>query len=102
MSIYLNVQVVSKGNDDLLNLLSQFSSRCKNQSLTLPEVVIDLLENRDREGSRLSGTGLGLGDDIAVLKDGHNGSLLDGRRTLKPWREEISSANERRNVGKIP
>ena len=94
MSIYLNVQEVSKSNDDFLNLLGEFSCGGKNQSLTLPDILIDLLEDSDGEGSRLSCAGLGLGDDIAVLEDGHNGSLLDGGGTLKTWQEEMSKANE--------
>lgn len=31
----------------------------------------------------LSGTGLSLGDDILALDDGHDSSLLDGRRALE-------------------
>ena len=80
---YLNVQEISKGNDDLLDLLGEFSCGSENQSLALLEVVIDLLEDADGKGSCLASAGLCLGNDITVLEHRHNGPLLDGGRTLK-------------------
>jgi hypothetical protein len=80
---YLNVQEISKGDDDLLDLLREFSCGSKDQGLALLDIVVDLLEDTDGERGRLSRAGLGLGDDIAVLEDGHDGTLLDSGRTLK-------------------
>lgn len=41
------------------------------------------LENGDREGGSLTGSGLGLGDNVVSLDDGDDGSLLNGRRSLE-------------------
>lgn len=41
------------------------------------------LQNRDREGGGLSGTGLSLGDTVTSSDDGHDSSLLDGRGSLE-------------------
>ena len=75
---YLNVQVISKGDDDFLNLLRELSCGSKDQCLTLPDVVINLLEHTDGKCSSFSGPGLRLGNDIVVLEDRHDGSLLNG------------------------
>ena len=39
-----------------------------------------LLQQRQREGRRLAGAGLGGGQQVAAVVDGGNGALLDGRR----------------------
>jgi hypothetical protein len=74
----LNVQEISKGDDDLLNLLRKLSCGSKDQRLTLPDGMVNLLEHTDGECSSFSGTGLRLGNDIVVLEDRHDGSLLNG------------------------
>lgn len=79
----LNVQEISKSDNDLLNLLSKFSCWSKNQSLALPDSVVDLLKHTDGESSSLSCSRLRLGNDIVILEDRHDGPLLDGRGTLK-------------------
>lgn len=98
----LNVHEVTNSNDDLLDLLSQLTSRSEDQSLALLQVGVDLLEDRDRESGSLAGTRLGLCDDIVAwiavlahavamleisgcltLDDGHDGTLLNGRGALK-------------------
>jgi hypothetical protein len=80
---YLDVQVISEGDDDLLDLLSEFSGGGKNQSLTLSDSVVDLLKDTDGEGSGFSGSRLSLGNDIVVFKNRHDSPLLNGRRSLK-------------------
>jgi hypothetical protein len=62
----LNVHEVSDCNNDLLDLLSQFTGRSKNQSLALLDVGVELLQDGDRESCGLSGTRLGLRNDIAI------------------------------------
>ena len=64
----LNVHVVSEGDDDLLDLLGEFTGRGEDESLGLLEGDVDGLEDRDREGSGLSGSGLGLSDNIVTLR----------------------------------
>ena len=65
-SVALDVHEVANGDDDLLDLLSQLASRGKDQGLAGLDGRVDLLQNRDREGSRFASTGLGLGDDIVT------------------------------------
>lgn len=100
--VALNVHEVTNGNDDLLDLLSKLTGGSEDQSLALLQVGVDLLEDRDGESGSLSGTRLGLCDDIVAcivvlahgvklleirecltLDDGHDSTLLDGGRTLE-------------------
>jgi hypothetical protein len=60
----LNVHEVANGDDNLLDLLSQFTSWSKDEGLALLDARVDLLQNTDGEGGGLSGTGLSLGNDI--------------------------------------
>lgn len=64
--VALDVHEVTNGNDNLLDLLCQFAGWCKNQSLALLDVGVQLLEDRDREGGGLSGTRLCLCNDIVA------------------------------------
>ena len=84
-SMTLDVQEISECNDDFLDLLRKFARGCQDQSLTLFDVMVDLLKDTDGKGGRLSSTRLGLGDDIAVLENRHDGSLLDRRRAFKTY-----------------
>jgi hypothetical protein len=63
-SMALNVHEVADGNHDLLNLLGQLTGGGENESLALLQVGVDLLQDRNREGGGLAGTGLSLGNDI--------------------------------------
>jgi len=76
-SMTLDVQEVSEGNNDFLDLLREFAGWCQDQSLTLFDGMVDLLEDADGKGGSFSRSGLGLGNDIAVLENRHDGSLLD-------------------------
>ena len=92
---------VTNGDNDLLDLLSQLTGGSDDQGLAGLEVVVDLLESGDGESSSLSGTRLGLGNDIVAcgalvsimncadhgekhtLDDGHDSTLLDSGGTLE-------------------
>lgn len=63
----LNVHEVTDGNNDLLDLLSQFTGWCKDQSLALLDVGVKLLEDGDGEGGGLSGTRLSLGNNVVTF-----------------------------------
>ena len=60
----LDIHEVPNGDDDFLDLLGQFTGGGEDQSLALLDVGVKLLENRDRESSSLSRSGLGLGNNI--------------------------------------
>jgi hypothetical protein len=79
----LDVHEVTDGDNDLLDLLGQLTGGGEDESLALLDRGVDLLENGNGEGSRLASTRLGLGNDIVVLDDRHDGALLDGRRALE-------------------
>jgi len=82
-SVAVDIEVVSESDDDLLNLLGELSSWGEDQSLGLLDRGVNSLQNRDREGGGLSGTGLSLGDTVTSSDDGHDSSLLDGRGSLE-------------------
>ena len=67
-SVALDVHEVSNGNNDLLDLLGQLTGWGKDQSLALLDVGVELLEDGDRESGSLSGTRLGLSNDIVSFK----------------------------------
>lgn len=79
----LNVQIVSEGDDDLLDLLSQLASGCEDECLGAFDARIELLEDRNGESGSLAGSGLGLGNNIVALDDRDDGALLDSRGTLE-------------------
>lgn len=64
--VALNVHEIADSNDDLLDLLRQLTGGGEDKSLARLQVRVDLLQDGDREGSRLSGTGLGLRNDIVT------------------------------------
>ena len=93
---------VADGNNDFLNLLSQFPSRGEDECLTGLDIRVDLLEDGDGECSSLSSAGLSLGNDVGTwtinsvcrmtdlcfssmrtLDDWHNSTLLDSRWALE-------------------
>jgi hypothetical protein len=63
-SVALDAHKVTNGNNDLLDLLGQLTSGSKDQSLAGVQVGVDLLQGGDRESGGLSGSRLGLGNDI--------------------------------------
>lgn len=81
--VALDAHEVANGDDDLLDLLGQLTRGGEDEGLARLDVGVDLLQNRDGEGGGLSGTGLGLSNDIVALDDGHDGALLNGRGALE-------------------
>jgi len=102
--VALNVHEVTDGDNDLLDLLGQLTGWGEDKGLALLDVWVQLLEDRDGEGGSLSGTRLGLGNNIVTclsfvrfvirdvangdmeiltLDDWHDSALLDSRWALK-------------------
>jgi hypothetical protein len=69
-----DIHEVADRDHDLLDLLSEFTGRGKDQSLACLEVGVNLLEGGDREGSSFSSARLCLRNHVAPLDDGHNRS----------------------------
>lgn len=67
-SVALDVEVVTEGEDDLLNLLSQLAGGGKDEGLALLSGVVDGLKNRAGKGGGLAGAGLGLSNHVAVAE----------------------------------
>ena len=65
----VNGHEIANGDNNFLDLLGQLASRCKDQCLTCLEIGIKFLEDRDGEGSGLSGSRLCLGNDIGTCKE---------------------------------
>jgi hypothetical protein len=82
-SVALDVHVVTKSNNDLLNLLCKLTSRSKDKSLSALDTGVDLLKDGDGKSSSLASSGLGLGNDIVSLDDGDNSTLLYSRGALE-------------------
>jgi len=61
-----DVHEVTDGDDDLLDLLGKLTGGGEDERLAGLDVGVDLLEGGDGEGSRLSGTGLRLRNDIVA------------------------------------
>jgi hypothetical protein len=81
--VAFSIQVVTESDDDLLNLLGQLTSGGKDKGLSLLLRDVKFLKDGDGEGSGLSSTRLGLGNDIVILQDGKNGTLLNGGGTFE-------------------
>jgi len=79
----VDIHIVAKGDDDLLDLLRKLTGRCKNESLTSFDANIDFLENGYRESSGFASSGLSLSDDIVAFNYGDDGTLLDSGRALE-------------------
>ncbi len=62
----LDVHEVANSDDNLLDLLSQFTGGGEDQGLALLDVGVELLENRDGESGSLSGTRLSLRNNIVA------------------------------------
>lgn len=64
--VALDTHEVTNGNNDLLDLLGQLTGGSKDQSLASLHIGVNLLESGNGEGGSLSGTRLGLSDDIVT------------------------------------
>jgi len=68
--VALDIHVVSKGEDDRLDLSCQLASRGKHECLGFSEVCIDRLEDGNRESRGFTRPRLSLGNHIAALDNG--------------------------------
>jgi hypothetical protein len=64
--VALNVHEVTDGDNDLLDLLGELTGGGEDKRLAGLDVGVDLLQGGDGEGSRFTGTGLGLRNDIVA------------------------------------
>jgi hypothetical protein len=86
ISTYILTQYVHPAvKSDLSDLLRKLASRAQNQGLAVAILGVDLLQHAEAQGGRFTGSGLRLRNDIATLRDWHDGSLLNSRRLLKLW-----------------
>lgn len=76
-------EVLSQRGDDLLDLLGKLAGWGQDEGLGLVDGEIDLLQHSDGEGGGLSGSRLGLGDNVSSLAQWQDGALLDSGRLLK-------------------
>lgn len=81
--VAVDLHVVAQRNDDLLDLLGEFTSGGEDEGLDVLVGWVDALKNGNGEGGSLSGTGLSLGNDVVALDDGHDGTSLDGGGSLE-------------------
>jgi hypothetical protein len=65
--VALNVHEITDSHNDLLDLLGQLTGGGEDQGLALLDVGVKLLEDGDGESGGLSGTRLGLGDNIVAF-----------------------------------
>ena len=63
-SMAFNVHEITNSDNDFLDLLGKFACRSQNERLARLDIRIELLENGDRESGGLSGTRLGLCDNV--------------------------------------
>jgi hypothetical protein len=63
----LDVHEIANSNNNLLDLLGQFTRGGEDQGLALLDVGVKLLENGDGESSGLSRSGLGLRNNVVAL-----------------------------------
>jgi hypothetical protein len=64
--VALNVHEVADSDDNLLDLLCQLAGGGENKGLALLDGRVQLLQDGDGEGSRLTSTRLGLSNDIVT------------------------------------
>ena len=83
-------QVQTNGGDDLLDLQGQLSGGGQDQSLGGLEILINVLQSRDGEGGGLTGTRLGLSQNVLTLGDWQDSSLLDCRWSFVTVTENTS------------
>ena len=76
-------EVLSNGGDHALGLGGQLAGGREDKSLAGTVGPVHALEETNREGSGLAGSGLGLGDQVTSLDERDDRALLDGRRLLE-------------------
>ncbi len=75
--VYLQLQVDSKVQNYILDLVSQLSGWSHDQSLHGKIVLVNILKHSDCEGCGLTGSRLGLGNDVSLFDDREDSFLLD-------------------------
>ena len=75
----LDVHVVTQGNNDILNLLSKFTSGGQNKRLNSLQVRVDTLQNGNRERGGLTRTRLGLRNNIVTFDHWNDSTGLNSR-----------------------
>lgn len=86
-----DIQVQTNLGDDVLNLQGQLSGWCQNQSLGSSLVLVNVLQGRDGESGSLTGTGLGLSQNVSTLSDWQDSSLLNSRWSFVTVTEDTSN-----------
>ena len=65
--VAVDLHVVTEGNDDLLNLLSELTSGGQDEGLDLLDGRVDSLQDGNGEGGSLSSTRLSLGNNVMAF-----------------------------------
>ena len=74
-------RVVGQAQADVVDLLGQLAGgRDDQRPGRAAGQAQELVQDRQQEGGRLAGAGLGGGDEVAAGEDGRDGLGLDGRR----------------------
>jgi hypothetical protein len=63
----LDLKEFTQTEDDLLDLVGQFTGRSQNETLGFIYAAIDELESGNGKSSSLAHTGLGLGNGVSLL-----------------------------------
>lgn len=84
----VDAKVLAKGLANLRGLHGKLSRRDENEALNLGNFRVDALECRDNEGSSLSGSVLGSGEDIATSQSNRDRFLLNRRGLLEASLED--------------
>ena len=71
-------EVVTDAGEDFVGLNGKFSGGRKDQSLEGLLAEVKTSEGADGEGTGLTSTGLSLSDDITLVDEGNDGTLLNG------------------------
>jgi hypothetical protein len=79
----VDLHVVAERAHELLNLGHKLACGGEDERLALVERQVQLLQHGDGERGRFAGTGVGLGDRVVALQQGHDGALLDGCRLFE-------------------
>jgi hypothetical protein len=94
--------VFTESNNELMNLLSNLTGRCEDESLGVLDGEVEPLEDGDGKRCSFASTGLSLSDEIVALDYRDDRSLLDGGRTLETIGEKNSETISRSVPPNIP
>ena len=83
-------EVVAKGGDDVEGLGGELAGGGEDEGLEVLVAEVEAAEETDGEGAGLTGTRLGLGDDVAALDERGDGALLNGGGLLETVRVDTT------------